>query len=351
LYDANGRAPLPSERAILVHRFTDEVRLLWVHRRNPWPSLNRLAFYVDGAYEARLPVGDYELLVTRGPEYRLYRDRMQVRQEGTDLTVSLERYADLPAAGWFSGDSHIHLQRDRTEDLAVWGQLAAESVHIAGTHFKQPAWGQNGHFERDGHILVSGQEDPRTGHRGHTIHWNLQAPLHPSPETYFLYHRVFEESRRQGGISGYAHLGDLFNGRRGLALDVPFGIVDFIEVLQGGRLFTEVWYSFLNLGYKLLPVGGADFPYFGPTLPGAERTYVKVDGPLTADGWFAAFRRGRVYVSNGPFLEFTVNGRSMGEEIEVERGASLAVEAEARLNPDVDRLDRLELVVQERKED
>ena len=33
----------------------------------------------------------------------------------------------------------------------------------------------------------------------------------------------------QGALPGYAHLGDAFNGRRGLALDVPFGLVDFIE--------------------------------------------------------------------------------------------------------------------------
>lgn len=71
---------------------------------------------------------------------------------------------------------------------------------------------------------------------------------------------------------------------------MPFGLVDFIEVLQGGRLNTEIWYTFLNLGYRVLPVAGADFPYFGPTLPGVERTYVRLDGPFSADAWFAAFR-------------------------------------------------------------
>ena len=70
--------------------------------------------------------------------------------------------------------------------------------NMAGTHFGQPAWGVAGRFERDGHALVSGQEDPRTVHRGHTIHHNLQRPLHAGSEGYFLYHRVFEESRRQG---------------------------------------------------------------------------------------------------------------------------------------------------------
>jgi len=50
-------------------------------------------------------------------------------------------------------------------------------------------------------------------------------------------------------------------------------------------------------------------------------------------------------VSNGPFLEFTVNGHEMGSELHLARGSSLEIAAEARMNPDVDRLDRLELVV------
>ena len=107
---------------------------------------------------------------------------------------------------------------------------------------------------------------------------------------------------------------------------------------------TDVWYSFLNLGYKGLPAGGADYPYFGPTLPGVERTYVKIGGSFSAAAWFSAFRRGHTYVTNGPFLQFTINGRQMGEEIHVARGATLDVVAETELNPDVDALHRLEFV-------
>jgi hypothetical protein len=63
------------------------------------------------------------------------------------------------------------------------------------------------------------------------------------------------------------------------------------------------------------------------------------------DAWFESFHAGHVYVSNGPFLEFTVNGRQMGDEIRVRRGARLEIAASAQLNPDVDTLNRLELVV------
>ena len=353
LYDSTGRMPLPSDDAILVHRYTDEVRRLWISPRAFWPSPHRQAFYVDGSYEARVPTGTYELVVTRGIEYRIHHEEIEIRPDETSIVpVALARYADLPARGWYSGDAHIHIQRDAVRDDNTWAQVAAEDVHVAnllqmgnmaGTHFGQPAWGAAGRFERDGHALISGQEDPRTVHRGHTIHHNLQRPLHVGPDSYFLYHRVFEESRRQGGVSGYAHHAELFNGRRGMALDVPFGIVDFVEILQRGRLPTDLWYGFLNLGYKLLPAAGSDFPYMD--LPGVVRSYVQVDGPFSVDAWFDAFRAGRLYVTNGPLLEVAADGRMPGAELHVKRGAAVEVVAEASLNPDLDRLDRLELVV------
>jgi hypothetical protein len=354
LYDETGRLPLPSEHAIPVRRFTDRIRRVWMNRRTFWPSASREAFYVNGVYEARLPAGTYELVVSRGPEYRLHRETIHVRpDELSTASVSLTRYEDLRARGWYSGDSHVHLQRDQVADLEAWTHIAAEDLHIAhllemgnimGTYFKQPAWGKRGRFERDGVALVSGQEDPRTVARGHTIHWNVDTHAHFEAESFFQYHFVFERTRRGGAVTGYAHLGELFNGRRGLAIDVPFGLVDFIEVLQGGRLNSEIWYSFLNLGYRIRPVAGADWPYFGPTLPGVERTYVKVDGAFSVDSWLDGFRRGHAYVTNGPFLDFTVNGRQMGEEMRVQRGARLDLAASAQLNPDVDTLDRLEVV-------
>ena len=354
LYDATGRAPMPSDRALLVERFADRVRLLTVDPRAFWPSDSRVAFYVKGSYEGKLPTGTYELIVTRGPEFRVYHSHFDVREgQATKVSVALERYANLPSRGWFSGDDHIHLARDENRDTTVWTQVAAEDVHVGnllqmgnikGTYFEQPAWGKAGRFEQDGYLIASGQEDPRTGHLGHTIHHNLQHPIHLSQDTYFLYDRAFDESHRQGGISGYAHLNaGWFNVRRGLALDIPFGKVDFLEIFQAGKLLTDAWYDFLNLGYKLTPSAGSDFPY--TDLPGVVRDYVKVDGSNDPDAWYASFRAGHVYVTNGPFLEFSVNGHQMGNEVHVARGSRLDIVAQAQLNPDVDKLDRMELVV------
>jgi hypothetical protein len=352
LYDSTGRLPLPSDDAILVHRFSDEVRRLWVSQRAFWPTRNRQAFYANGHYSARVPAGSYELVVARGIEYRAHRSQVDIRPEQeTTVRVDLQRFADLPRRGWYSGDGHVHIGRDVVRDEPTWAHAAGEDVHLTNlvqmgnitrTHFLQPAWGKAGQFAQNGYVILSGQEDPRTVQHGHTLHHNIQAPIHLPSGDYFAYQTAFEEVRRQGGFSGYAHQGELFNGRRGLALDVPFGIVDFIEVLQNGRLSTEGWYNFLNLGYKILPDAGSDFPYMD--LPGVVRNYAKIDGPFSADAWFDAFRRGRLYVTNGPFLEFSVNGQPMGSDVVVSKGGRLEVIAEAMLNPDVDELTHIELV-------
>lgn len=353
LYDASGRLPLPSQDAVVVHRFADDVRRVWVSDRGLWPSENRQAFYVNGEYEADVPAGTYSLVVTRGFEYRAFQTTLEIRTgRTTSVNADLARYADLRESGWYPSDGHIHVQRMKVDDLEVWAQVAAEDLaigslvqmgNIAGTHFIQPEWGMAGRFERSGTVVMSGQEDPRSVQHGHTLHHNLLAPIHLWPDRYFSYQDVFEESHRQGGVSGYAHQAELFNGRRGLALDAPFGLVDFIEILQNGRLPTDQWYGYLNMGFKIWPEAGSDFPYMD--LPGVVRNYVRLDGPFTVDDWFAAFRQGRVFVTNGPFVSLTLNGHQMGEEVRVERGAVARVDADARLNPDFGPLDRLELVV------
>ncbi|HEY6125979.1 MAG TPA: CehA/McbA family metallohydrolase [Steroidobacteraceae bacterium] len=360
LYDSTGKAPLASDKALMLQRFADDLRMLAANDRTFWPTENRQVFYADGTYESRVPVGTYELVVGRGIEYQYFKAKVEVRKDRTtDVAVSLKRYADMPAAGWYSGDSHIHVTRDEVADPKIWGFVAAEDVHVGNllemgniikVYFDQPkAWGKASRFERDGHFIVSGQESPRTGFFGHTVHFNINRPVHLKTEEYFLYHKVFEDVKSQGGLAGFAHMG--WGSRdggppkmnRGLTMLAPFGLVDFIEVLQGGRLEHEGWYRLLNLGYKVKPAAGTDWPY--SDFPGVVRFYVNVPGPFNLDAWFDAYDKGRTFVTNGPLLDFKINGRGIGDELRVKRGTKLDLVASAKMNPELDALDRLEVVV------
>ena len=357
LYDTTGRTPLPGPEALVIESYSEEVRQLALRSSygppQRWPSENRYVFYVDGRYRAWIPAGRYRLVVAKGPEYRVVERTLTIESGGkTSTRVEISRWDTMPKKRWYSGDAHVHIGRDEEENAAILAFMRAEDVHVtnvlqmhnpAESYFHQYAFGPEGHHRGGAHMLIPGIEGPRTAQRGHTISLNIKELDHVRDQ-YFLYHRFFEEYARQGGLSGYAHVGSgEFNASWGLALDVPFGIVDFVEILQDGTLRTELWYAFLNLGFRLTPIAGSDFPYFDQ--PGAVRSYARVPGALTSGAWFAAVDAGHTFVTNGPMLELEVDGAPMGSTLTIDAGERLEIEASARINPDIDRLDRLELVI------
>ena len=356
LYDVTGRMPLPSADALTISFYNDQTKQIRLGGSfgpgSSWPVENRHAFYTDGRYRARLPSGTYQLVVAKGLEYRIVKRTFEVEAGGAvELRVIATRWDDMPASNWYSGDAHIHITRPRSAIERISAFLQAEDVHISNilemtnpgaAHFQQYAWGPAGQERTGDHVMVPGIEGPRTAPVGHTISLNISKPLYDR-EQYFLYHTFFEEYARQGGLSGYAHIGlDDYNSPGGLALDVPFGLVDFLEILQGGRIHTELWYEFLNLGYQLSPVAGSDFPYYDE--PGSVRNYVHVKGDFTPPRWFESLESGHTFVTNGPMLTLEVNGKKMGSTVNLRRGDLLSIRATARINPDIDGLDRLELV-------
>jgi hypothetical protein len=317
------------------------------------PPASRWMVYANGRYGVSVPPGIYEVITTRGPEYRRLTRRVEVAgSDVADVELRFKRWRDLPAEGWWSGDAHIHIARGDIGDEAALSIARAEDLHVANLlamgnigaqYFAQPDYGPDGRVSRDDYNLVSGQEDPRTGRRGHTVHLNIAERAHDA-DRYFLYHELFERLRAGGSVSGYAHVGSgWFGESAGLALDVPFGIVDVVEVLQAYRLRVDPWYDFLNLGFRLTPIAGSDYPYVDPA--GAVRFFAGIEGALTPDAWFDAIRAGRTFVSNGPMLSFQVGAATVGETVEIQQGESLLLHAQADVNPDVDELKRLELVV------
>ena len=361
LYDASGRTPLPSSSALEVEEFDDRTRMVLL-RQEPgtarWPAANRWVFYSDGHYRARLPVGQYTLIAAKGIEYRTNKTSIHIEPRQThQLTIDMKRWADLPSQGWYSGDIHIHMaQRNEADSRAILTKARAEDLHVANSlrmgnrsavHFPHRAWGRDGWYGKGSYTVVPGQEDPRTNVRGHTIHLNIPEPAR-DPSRYLLYHEWFERVSKLGGISGYAHMnlrlgGSLF-GNTGLALEVPYGLVDFVEVLQGGDLGTKVWFDFLNLGYRLQPAAGSDYPYIGHV--GEVRTYVHLPNGYAADAWFENLAGGRVFVTNGPILDIQLNGSATDTEFSLSSGESISISARASINPDVDLLARLELIEQ-----
>jgi hypothetical protein len=108
-------------------------------------------------------------------------------------------------------------------------------------------------------------------------------------------------------------------------------------------LGDAAWYEILNTGYRLTPVAGTDYPCKA-SYPGRERFYTRVKPPFTYDAWLDGVRRGATFVTNGPAIEFRINGKDLGDEIVLEKPQQVLVEARVRFDPKQENIQRLELI-------
>jgi hypothetical protein len=311
------------------------------------------AFYVDGAFDASVAPGSYRLALSKGFEYVAEEAALDVRP-GSGLTreFRLARWVDMPGRGWYSSDDHIHLRRSPGDDPAIVRWIAAEDIHVGNllemgdfwaTYFSQYALGARGRYAEGGRWLSPGQEEPRTPEVGHTISLGADQFVRFRGD-YYSYDRVFDRIRELGGVTGFAHQAMSFHGYRGMTLTTLRGKTDFLELAQfcvpEGPIALEHYYLFLDLGFRLTALAGSDFPWcgrgpaYGLTAPavaqiGNARFYAYVGGPLTFDGWFAALKAGRTFVTTGPMVFLTVNDRLPGDTLDVPAGTRLRISAEA----------------------
>ncbi len=327
-----------------------EARSVRVVRDPTWPIANRSCFYTEGVFETAVPPGRQHLIFKKGIEYGGVERKVLVEPGATvEQRVVLERSFDLPEHGWYSGDAHVHVARDGEQDASLLSWSQAEDVHVTHTlqmgdvrrtYFPQFSWQDRGTTRRGDYLLSPGQEDPRSSLRGHTILLN-NAQEHWNPEHYYLYEDLFQKVRQEGGLAGYAHAGTAFHADRSMALSMPLGVVDLLEVFNNGVLKTPVLYHWWNLGFSLTPIGGCDYPFGRMRMLGDSRFYAQVDGPLSPDSWIAGLRGGNTYVSNGPLVEFQLGDAHPGERSVVAPGSRPTLRAHVRCHPSVDRLKRV----------
>ncbi len=311
-------------------------------------------FYSTGTSVLQLPPGKHRVTVRKGIEYLSQNLPVTIETgKSAALTVKLARWIKMADRGWYGADGHLHITRsspDRNAGLSKWMQ--AEDLQFAnllqwGTAKKflnsiQYAYGPAGVFKDGDSFIAAGQEHPRTHILGHTMIWGASSAI-DLREQYLLYNRFWEEARRQGAITGYAHGGLSAGAQNGLSLDLPQKTIDFNEVLQNGRGKYDVWYNVLNTGFRLTPVAGTDYPCID-TFPGRERFYTQVTGPVTYRAWLDGVRDGRTFVTNGPLLELKVADQGIGGEVRLKKPQPISIHARVFFDATRDDVKDLELV-------
>jgi hypothetical protein len=249
---------------------------------------------VPGPFDMALAPGTWQVGVRRGVEHEVIFEDVEVRSgEVTERVLTPRRWVDMRRRGWWSGDDHVHGQILSDGDAArLLAWVEAEEVHLANvvkmgdiyrTYFEQRGFGREYRVASEETVLSPGQECPRTHDQlGHTLAMNI-TNLVRDTESYYLYDRVFDAVRAQGGLTGYAHVNSgMFHVHRDMSLNIPAGRVDFVELLQFNQMGTELYYDFLNTGFKLTASAGSDVPWGGTV--GEVRVYVYLgDAPFSAD--------------------------------------------------------------------
>lgn len=303
------------------------------------------AWCSPGPFDMAVPPGEWHIMVRRGVEFTPMVDTFTASPGQTiERTYRLRRWVNMAGKGWYSGDDHVHARMMSDDDarrLMAW--IQAEDLHVAnivkmgainGTWFEQRGFGKDYRFIDRDYVLSPGQECPRTDDQiGHTLAMNITEMVR-NTDTYFCYDLVADGVHAQGGLWGYAHVATgQFHVHRDMSLNVPAGRCDFTEILQFGNLGTELYYDFLNAGFKLTASAGSDVPWGGTV--GEARMYADLGrSEFSADGWFEAVRRGRTFVTDGPMIELHVDGAGPGDEIRVSENRKLQVRARTWGDPD-----------------
>jgi hypothetical protein len=119
---------------------------------------DRTFAYIDGTCQGWLPRGEVLVDVARGFEYTPLQESIRVEPGQRELTLRLSRTADMAAAGWWSGDSHVHF-------LSTAGaQLEQRGEDLRVVNLLQAQWGAlftntedfTGHFGRRRNVIDSG---------------------------------------------------------------------------------------------------------------------------------------------------------------------------------------------------
>jgi hypothetical protein len=299
-------------------------------------------FYIAGPATITVPAGLTRLIASRGPFHFDDEQSVDVRP-GMESRVTLapQRWIDPLDHGRISADVHVHVRRTWAWDAVLGVILRGEDLHIMealvlsnprGAWAVQDAFGDDSRLTIAPHrLLSSGQEfrNARWGHVDLLGHRSLIEPLSTGPALtgsqladYPANATVIRQARELGGIAVIAHGGNL--GLEGVA-DLILGECRVMEVLQFGD-FTglDLWYDLLSAGFHVAPAAGTDYPV--GNLPGVERVVVAPDGEGYR-GWLGGLERGRSFVTNGPWIELSVNGQPPGAVIEASAGDVLEIEA------------------------
>jgi len=314
-------------------------------------------FYCDGEFEVDAPRGQVDVIVERGTEYQPSKTTFDVAKMGTkDVIIELKRWIDLPEAGWYPGNTHIHYDEKETrpyDRLALDSQVETYNVTVvsilkrwdleyASNRFPL---GIMNEYSTAHHVVDVGEENRHndTNNRfayGHVMFLRIRNQVDPVSRGFLVddFHPDFpplcwacDEAREQGGIVIWCH--------NGQGMEAPIAAV--LGKLDAFNLFDpfwmepeyDIWYKLMNCGMKLPASTGTDW-----FICSNNRVYVQMDDKFGYDGWLEGMQKGRTFITNGPALFIEVEDKGPGDTIRFRDEKKVTVRVSWRSHYPINRL-------------
>ena len=313
-------------------------------------------------FQIELPPGRYTFTAARGKEYFPETREVIVADRPVVLEISLRRWIDMAARGWFCGDTHVH-----REPAVMPNLMPAEDVNLA---FPMTFWTTDAGIPPSrGNKNIKGdfyaapvQIDathvfyPRnteyeiftTAKRPHT----LGALLVVNHQTVFdlpalPVSLVAERAHAEGALLDLEKHNwpwslalvplvrpDLFELANNHHWETDFSITNWavpapawMNIGRGSedeRAWTlygfRTWYALLDCGFRLSPAAGTANGVH-PVPLGFSRVYVRLPHGFSYEAWVNGLKAGHSFVTTGPMLLATVNGKDAGHLFKNSSGA------------------------------
>src|SRR5262245_328208 len=280
-------------------------------------------------------------------------------QNQQSLTIPLRAFSQVARQSWYGANTHLHLSHlnkdeaerylreiPRADDLDVLfisylERAVADKDYITNRY----PLGDLKEFGSTGVLVNNGQEhrhnfgDQGEGF-GHVMLLNIKSLIQPVSIGPGISHRGTDgiplemgiaEAHRQGGTAIWCHNNW---GRE----DVPnfvTGKLDAQNIFDGGShgSYEDSFYHYLNAGMRVPFSTGTDWFMYD-----LARVYTKVEGSLTIKSWLEALVAGRSFISNGPLLYLSIDGKDVGSTLELTSGREVTIRASASSRLDFEKL-------------
>ncbi len=310
-------------------------------------AFNRV-FTIDGAGVTPVPLGFYDVTFSRGLEWTIATQRIEVTSQGVEVKVKLKHVIDMPK--WASGDFHVHAasspdsrvpMQDRVYEFIAEGvdmivstdhnvvanyrplieELHAEKLLASamGDEVTTGSWGHFGAFPLPAEMQATGK-DGAIAVRRKTAAQIFDSIRADAPDAIIDVHHP----RLERAI-GYFWLGRFDEkldkaGRKGFSYDF-----DAIELLNGyqdtnrkslDRTMAD-WFALLDCGHIVTATGNSDTHHLTYNLGGYPRNYVLVDNddPAALTGAMMAkgIRGHHAFLTTGPMVFVTSGTAGIGD--------------------------------------